>query len=136
MTMEPHRKAVLYARVSTREQADTGYSIESQTKLLKDYANNHNLEIVREFTDRWYVDAWRGFAAHKNLALSRARQPWVLSLDAENVIALKALSEQHGIPGIDLAQICLRLDDLDLLPREIAEKHPWTKRRRARSFQL
>lgn len=37
--------------------------------------------------------------------------------------ALKALSEQHGIPGIDLAQICLRLEDLDLLPREIAEKH-------------
>ncbi|HLV22088.1 MAG TPA: response regulator [Polyangiaceae bacterium] len=37
--------------------------------------------------------------------------------------ALKALSEQHGIPGIDLSQICLRLDDLDLLPREIAEKH-------------
>jgi len=40
-----------------------------------------------------------------------------------DVAALKALSEQHGIPGIDLAQICLRLDDLELLPREIAEKH-------------
>jgi DNA-binding response OmpR family regulator len=37
--------------------------------------------------------------------------------------ALKALSEQHGIPGIDLSQICLRLETLDLLPREIAEKH-------------
>ncbi|HEX5100189.1 MAG TPA: response regulator [Polyangiaceae bacterium] len=37
--------------------------------------------------------------------------------------ALKALSEQHGIPGIDLGQICLRLETLDLLPREIAEKH-------------
>jgi DNA-binding response OmpR family regulator len=40
-----------------------------------------------------------------------------------DVAALKALSEQHGIPGIDLVQICLRLDDLELLPREIAEKH-------------
>ncbi|HMJ12145.1 MAG TPA: response regulator [Polyangiaceae bacterium] len=40
-----------------------------------------------------------------------------------DVSALKALSEQHGIPGIDLTQICLRLDDLELLPREIAEKH-------------
>lgn len=36
--------------------------------------------------------------------------------------ALKALSEQHGIPGIDLRQLCLRLDDLDVLPREIAER--------------
>lgn len=40
-----------------------------------------------------------------------------------DIAALKALSEQQGIPGIDLAQICLRLEDLELLPREIAEKH-------------
>src|SRR6478735_1893157 len=40
-----------------------------------------------------------------------------------DVTALKALSEQHGIPGIDLTQICLKLDDLELLPHEIAEKH-------------
>jgi DNA-binding response OmpR family regulator len=40
-----------------------------------------------------------------------------------DVEALKALSEQHGIPGIDLSQLCLRLEDLELLPREIAEKH-------------
>jgi CheY-like chemotaxis protein len=39
------------------------------------------------------------------------------------VDALKALSEQHGIPGIDLSQICLKLEELELLPREIAEKH-------------
>lgn len=40
-----------------------------------------------------------------------------------DIAALKALSEQHGIPGIDLGQICMRLEDLELLPREIAEKH-------------
>ncbi len=40
-----------------------------------------------------------------------------------DISALKALSEQHGIPGIDLGQICLRLDALELLPREIAERH-------------
>ena len=37
--------------------------------------------------------------------------------------ALKALSEQHGIPGIDLEQVCVNLDDLVLLPKEIAVKH-------------
>src|SRR6187402_1789816 len=40
-----------------------------------------------------------------------------------DVAALKALSEQHGIPGIDLSQLCLRLEHLELLPRAIAEKH-------------
>ncbi len=37
--------------------------------------------------------------------------------------ALKALSEQHGIPGIDLSQVCINLEHLELVPREIAEKH-------------
>jgi DNA-binding response OmpR family regulator len=48
-------------------------------------------------------------------------------LTAQGVIrdveALKALSEQFGVPGIDLGQICLRLEELDLMPREIAEQH-------------
>ena len=30
-----------------------------------------------------YTDPWRGFGAHKNLALERATHPWVLSLDAD-----------------------------------------------------
>lgn len=37
--------------------------------------------------------------------------------------ALRALSEQHGIPGLDLDQVCVKLSDLELLPREIAERH-------------
>lgn len=36
--------------------------------------------------------------------------------------ALRALSEQFGVPGIDLNQICIRLEDIDLLPQEIAER--------------
>lgn len=39
--------------------------------------------------------------------------------DAE---ALKQLSEQHGVPAIDLSQVCIRLSDLEILPREIAER--------------
>lgn len=39
------------------------------------------------------------------------------------IAALKALSEQHGIPGLDLDQVCVKLSDLELLPREIAERH-------------
>lgn len=36
--------------------------------------------------------------------------------------ALQGLSEQFGVPGIDLNQICIRLEDLELLPREIADR--------------
>ena len=41
---------------------------------------------------------------------------------ARDVEELKALSEQHGVPGIDLNQVCVRLSDLEILPREIAER--------------
>src|SRR6185437_13559167 len=49
--MSTNGKAVLYARVSTKEQAEEGYSIESQIKLLREYARDRDFEIVREFMD-------------------------------------------------------------------------------------
>src|SRR5678815_5606029 len=36
---------------------------------------------------------------------------------------LKALSEQHGVPGIDLAQVVVPLENLRLVPLEIAKQH-------------
>jgi CheY-like chemotaxis protein len=37
--------------------------------------------------------------------------------------ALKALSEQLGVPGIDVGQVIIRVADLELLPREVAVGH-------------
>ena len=45
------RKAVLYARVSSKDQEREGYSIPAQLKLLREYAASHQLEIVRDFID-------------------------------------------------------------------------------------
>jgi DNA-binding response OmpR family regulator len=41
----------------------------------------------------------------------------------DEVDALRALSEQHGVPGIDLTQIALVVEHLDSVPREVAETH-------------
>jgi len=43
-------KAVLFARVSSREQEETGYSLPSQEKLLKDYAKRRGFEIAKKFS--------------------------------------------------------------------------------------
>jgi site-specific DNA recombinase len=43
--------AVLYARVSSREQEREGYSIPAQRKLLAGYARERKLEVAREFVD-------------------------------------------------------------------------------------
>lgn len=42
-------KAIILARVSSKSQEDEGYSLDSQIKLLRDYCNNKDLNVVREF---------------------------------------------------------------------------------------
>jgi DNA-binding response OmpR family regulator len=41
----------------------------------------------------------------------------------DEVEALRALSEQYGVPGIDLAQVAIVLDQLSVVPRDLAEAH-------------
>ncbi len=44
-----HKKtAVLYARVSTEEQARSGYSLAQQLEALRGYANREGYEILEE----------------------------------------------------------------------------------------
>ena len=43
-------KAVIYARVSSREQDETGYSLPSQKNLLKEYATRRGFTVVKIFS--------------------------------------------------------------------------------------
>ncbi|MCB9746471.1 MAG: recombinase family protein [Alphaproteobacteria bacterium] len=45
------REAVLYARVSSKDQEREGFSIPAQQQLLRDYAQEHGIAIVEEFVD-------------------------------------------------------------------------------------
>lgn len=44
-------QAVIYARVSSREQEKEGYSIPAQLKYLNEYADKKGFHVVQEFTD-------------------------------------------------------------------------------------
>lgn len=44
-------RAVIYARVSTREQSEEGYSIDAQLALLRAYALRNNLKVVTEYVE-------------------------------------------------------------------------------------
>ena len=44
-------EVVLYARVSSKDQEREGFSIPAQQKLLREYARQQRLTIVREFVD-------------------------------------------------------------------------------------
>ena len=45
------RPAVLYARVSSKDQEREGFSIPAQLKFLREYAQSHEFNIQREFVD-------------------------------------------------------------------------------------
>src|SRR5215212_404870 len=45
------KQAVVYARVSSKEQEKEGFSIPAQLKLLKDYAAAHGLTVAQAFVD-------------------------------------------------------------------------------------
>ncbi len=45
------KSAVLYARVSSKDQEKEGFSIPAQLKFLREYAAKHGLTILREFID-------------------------------------------------------------------------------------
>jgi DNA invertase Pin-like site-specific DNA recombinase len=47
----PSRRAVLYARVSSKEQREEGYSVEAQLRLLREYATKQGFDIAEEFID-------------------------------------------------------------------------------------
>ena len=46
-----HPEAIVYARVSSKEQEKEGYSIPAQLKLLRDYAQTKGLVVTNEFVD-------------------------------------------------------------------------------------
>ena len=45
------RDAIIYARVSSKDQEREGFSIPAQLKFLREYALNNEFRIVREFVD-------------------------------------------------------------------------------------
>jgi len=42
-------KAVIICRVSSKEQEDTGYSLEAQEKLLQEYANKNTIDVIKSY---------------------------------------------------------------------------------------
>ena len=50
-TVPSQRLALIYARVSSKEQEKEGFSIPAQLKLLNEYAQGKGFQVVREFVD-------------------------------------------------------------------------------------
>ena len=51
MTTKPRQCSVLHARVSSKDQEREGFSIPAQLDLLRGYARDEGLTLVKEFVD-------------------------------------------------------------------------------------
>lgn len=56
-------------------------------------STDRTLAVAAEYSAKTYHDEWRGFAGHKNLAVERTSNPWVLVVDADERVT-PALREE------------------------------------------
>jgi DNA invertase Pin-like site-specific DNA recombinase len=59
------KQAVIYARVSTKEQEKEGYSIPAQLALLQDYAQRNNITVMQTYTEAETAKKAGGWHSHK-----------------------------------------------------------------------
>lgn len=65
--------------------------------VVDSMSTDRTVEIARRYTDRVFQREWPGYADQKNFALSKAKEGWVLSLDADEAVSLDLQNEIAGI---------------------------------------
>jgi len=83
--MSGKKRAAIYARVSTDEQATKGYSIPDQLRRLRLYCEDNDLEIAGEYVDDGFSGRNTKRPAYRNMMSPQERSNWdiivVLKMD-------------------------------------------------------
>lgn len=66
-------------------------------------SQDETLAIAARYTDKIFQKPWQGFGPQKQFALSKATQPWVLSLDADEILSLALQGTIQGVLQKSLA---------------------------------
>jgi glycosyltransferase involved in cell wall biosynthesis len=64
-------------------------------------STDRTLHIAAEYGARTFQDPWRGFSAHKNLAVERCTEPWILVLDADERVTAELQREIEAVVRAD-----------------------------------
>ena len=77
--------------ITLNEEANLPRTLQSvawadEIVIVDSGSTDRTREIAEAFHARFYVEPWRGFAAQKNFALSKASCDWVFSLDADEEV--------------------------------------------------
>tara|TARA_B110000211_G_C14067969_1_gene548569 strand:+ start:2092 stop:2316 length:225 start_codon:yes stop_codon:yes gene_type:complete len=73
------KKAILYIRVSTDEQANTGFSLRDQKDKLLKYCQSNNIEVLKVFQEDSKVVEMQEENLSLFLELMQVRLRWLLN---------------------------------------------------------
>ena len=76
--MADKNRAALYARVSTDEQAQTGFSLDAQLEKMRLYCEIHDLQIAGEYVDDGYSGTNTRRPAYRRMFSPEERTKWDL----------------------------------------------------------
>jgi glycosyltransferase involved in cell wall biosynthesis len=79
--------------ITFNEEANIGRTLQSVQPLVADGkgeiivvdsgSTDRTVDIAKSFGAKVFIEAWKGYAAQKNLAIDKAEWDWILSLDAD-----------------------------------------------------
>src|SRR3954464_11748039 len=99
------KRAILYARVSTDEQARSGYSLAQQIEALREYAAREGYEVVKEIQDagqsgatleRPGIDRVRDLVAAGGVSVILAQDRDRFAREPADYYLLRSEFEEHG----------------------------------------
>jgi glycosyltransferase involved in cell wall biosynthesis len=96
--MTPDPIAISATVITKNEAGNIAECLESlswvdEIVVLDSGSTDDTVSIAKRYTDKVYVETWRGQGAQKNRAIELAKGPWILSIDADERIPIRLASE-------------------------------------------
>ncbi len=66
---------------------DSVKDIASEIVIVDSHSTDRTREIAKSYGAKVYEEDWKGFGEQKNSALKKCTQPWILSIDADEVVS-------------------------------------------------
>lgn len=123
MTDDGRKHAIGYVRVSTRNQADNGISLENQKERIKKYCEFYNLELIEILEDHKSGKSLKGRVSAQEIIARIEKKEFdclvIYKLDrlGRSVIDLVGLTELMTKYGVDLHSLEEKIDTSTALGR-------------------
>ncbi len=99
------KKSVMYVRVSSKEQSDSGFSPEAQRLLIYDFARRNEFDVVKEFEEAETAKDSRrkefakmiAYVKEKNIEHVLVEKTDRLHRNFTDYVAIEELTEKYGV---------------------------------------